>query len=126
MNKTIYIIDDDRDIVESTKIILDASGYNVEVVYTVEDGAKLIDIKVPDMVILDVMFPGDQSGGFDFCRKLKNDEKTKNVPVIMFTAVNRKYPFKHDVESDWLPADEFLNKPVDPAELLKITKKYLS
>ena len=125
MKKTIYIIDDDRDIVESTKIILDASGYNVKAVYTIEDGTKLIARKVPDMVILDVMFPGDQSAGFEFCRKLKNEKETENIPIIMFTAVNRKYAFKHDIESDWLPADEFLNKPVDPAELLAKIKKYL-
>lgn len=123
MAKNIYIIDDDRDIVESTKIILEASGYNIKTAYTIEDGKSLVDDNLPDLIILDVMFPGNQSAGFDFCRDMRSNDKTKNIPIVMFTAVNRKFPFKHGVEDDWLPADEFLDKPVDPANLLTIVKK---
>ena len=125
MKKKIYIIDDDKDIVESTKIVLDACGYDVKTAYTIEEGKTLINNDIPDIIILDVMFPGNQSAGFGLCRDLRAKEETKKIPVIMFTAVNRKFPFKHDVDEDWLPASEFLNKPVDPADLIKKVKKFL-
>ncbi len=125
MGKKIYIIDDDHDIVESTKIILEASGYEVKTAFTIEEGASFIENELPDMVILDVMFPGNQSAGFDFCRDLRAKNETKEIPIIMFTAVNSKFSFKHDLEDDWLPADEFLEKPVNPSDLLKKINKHL-
>ena len=125
MRKKVYIIDDDYDIVESTKIILEASGYDIKTAYTLDAGESLINKGLPDLIILDVMFPGNQSGGFELCRNLKTNSKTRKIPVIMFTAVNRKWFFKHSIDDDWLPADEFLDKPVDPADLLKKIKKYL-
>ncbi len=125
MKRKIYIIDDDLDIVESTKIILEASGYDVKTAYTLEEGAGLINKELPDLIILDVMFPGNQSGGFELCRNLKANSETKKIPIVMFTAVNRKWLFKHSIDDDWLPADEFLDKPVDPADLLRKIKKYL-
>ena len=125
MRKKVYIIDDDYDIVESTKIILEASGYDIKTAYTLDAGESLINKGLPDLIILDVMFPGNQSGGFELCRNLKTNSKTRKIPVIMFTAVNRKWLFKHSIDDDWLPADEFLDKPVDPADLLKKIKKYL-
>lgn len=125
MGNKIYIIDDDQDIVESTKIVLEASGYDIKTAFTLEDGKSLIDDDLPDLIILDVMFPGNQSGGFELCRELRDSEKTKSVPIIMFTAVNRKFSFNHDVEEDWLPANEFMDKPFNPSDLLKKVKSIL-
>lgn len=120
MAKTIYIIDDDKDIVEATKIVLEAKGYSVKTALTIEDGKKLVDEEKPNLILLDVMFPGgEQDAGFIYCRDLRTNEKTKDIPVIMFTAVNKDFPFHFDKDADWLPADEFLNKPVDNEELLE-------
>jgi len=119
MAKKIYIIDDDQDIVEATKIVLEASGYEVAAAYTIEDGKKLFEAENPDLALLDVMFPEQQDAGFEFCRDLRISEKTKDVPIVMFTAVNRKFPFHFETDENFLPANEFLNKPVEPKDLLE-------
>ena len=118
MAKSIYIIDDDHDMVESTKILLEANDFLVQSAYTIADGEALIATAIPDLLILDVMFPANQSAGFDFCRALRTEDRTKSVPVIMYTAVNRKFPYNYDKDDDWLPADLFINKPVEPKDLL--------
>lgn len=119
MAKTIYLIDDDQDIVESTKILLEASGYNVKTAFSISSGEKLFETGNPDLVLLDVMFPEQQDAGFEFCRELRTSAKTKNIPVIMSTAVNDKFPFHFDTDEEFLPADVMLNKPVDPKVLLE-------
>ena len=118
MAKKIYLIDDDQDIVESTKILLEATGYDVKTAYSIESGKKLFETGNPDLVLLDVMFPEQQDAGFEFCRDLRTNDKTKAIPVIMFTAVNDKFPFHFDTDAEFLPADVMLNKPVEPKELL--------
>jgi two-component system, OmpR family, response regulator VicR len=125
MAKKIYIVDDDRDMVESTKILLEGNGYEVKTAYTIEDGDKLIKAQNPDLLLLDVMFPDKQSAGFDFCRELRTADVTKDIPVIMYTAVNRKFPYHYKTDEEWLPADDFINKPVQPAELLEKIKALL-
>lgn len=125
MGKKVYIIDDDQDIVAATRIILEANGYEVNAAYTIEEGEDLTNKDLPDIIILDVMFPGNQSAGFEFCRRLRANKITQKIPIIIFTAVNRKFSFKHDINEEWLPADEFLEKPVDPSDLLRKMKFYL-
>ena len=119
MAKKIFIVDDDQDIVESTKIVLEASGYEVEAAYSLDGGRSLISSSIPDLLLLDVMFPDQQDAGFEFCRELRTDDKTKNIPIIMYTAVNRDFPFHFKTDDEFLPANEFLNKPVDPKVLLE-------
>ena len=66
--------------------------------------------------------------GFDCCRKLKTDEKTKHIPILMLTAIDKKYPFDFGEvagEQDWLPVDDFMDKPVEAKELLEHVRKLL-
>jgi DNA-binding response OmpR family regulator len=129
MNK-IYIIDDDRDIVESMSIVLKANGYEVLAQYDDENVVENVLKYNPELIILDVMFPEDSSAGFNIARDLKRDSKSENIPIIMLSAINERgsYPGKfsnEDVDDEWLPINMYLDKPVQPSELLEKVKSVL-
>ena len=127
----IYIIDDDRNIVESMSIVLKKNGYEVVSQYTEENVVNnLLDSK-PDMVILDVMFPQNVSAGFDIAREIKNDKRVSHIPIIMLSAINEKGVYSGtfsntDKDDSWLPVDEFVEKPIKPDQLLEKVKSILN
>jgi DNA-binding response OmpR family regulator len=127
----IYIIDDDRNIVESMSIVLKKNGYEVASQYTEENVVdNLLDSK-PDMVILDVMFPQNVSAGFDIAREIKNDKRVSHIPIIMLSAINEKGVYSGtfsniDRDDSWLPVDEFVEKPIKPDQLLEKVKNVIS
>ena len=72
--------------------------------------------RVPELIILDVMFPESESAGFDITRALRAEEKLKALPILMLTAVNTKFPLgfsADDIDESWMPITDFLEKPVD-------------
>jgi len=76
----------------------------------------------PDLILLDVMFPENPSQGFDSCRELKNDPELKGIPVVILSAINEKYQLgfsQKECDPDFLPAEAFLEKPVDDGKLLE-------
>ena len=127
----IYIIDDDRNIVEFMSIVLKKNGYEVASQYTEENVVdNLLDSK-PDMVILDVMFPQNVSAGFDIAREIKNDKRVSHIPIIMLSAINEKGVYSGtfsntDRDDSWLPVDEFVEKPIKPDQLLEKVKSILN
>jgi DNA-binding response OmpR family regulator len=115
--KKILIADDDEAIVDSTAFMLEVAGYNVD--YTT-DGTHVpaaMQLK-PDLLLLDIWMSGVD--GRDICRQLKDDPKTKNIPVLMISA-------SRDVKQSALEsgADEFLEKPFEMESLLNIIVKLL-
>lgn len=105
------IADDDPGIVDAIEILLEFEGY--EVTSTV-DGSTVFDMKdeLPDLLLLDIWMSGED--GRDICKKLKQLESTKNIPVIMISA-------SRDVKDSAIAAgaDDFLAKPFEMDELLK-------
>lgn len=117
----ILIIDDDPDIVETTKIILESKGYSVECAESGKQGLEKLKTVQPDLIILDVMMER-QSSGFEVSREIKNNPQFKNIPILMLTAVQEKTGFDFSKEAKheaWLPVDDFVEKPIHPEELLK-------
>ncbi|SDF88225.1 response regulator [Mucilaginibacter sp. P25] len=110
-NKKIMIADDDPGIVDAMEMLLEFEGY--EVTSTV-DGTTVLDMKdeLPDLLLLDIWMSGED--GRDICKKLKQDELTKDIPVIMISA-------SRDIRDSAMMAgaDDFLAKPFDMNELLK-------
>ncbi|MCX6382910.1 MAG: response regulator, partial [Actinobacteria bacterium] len=88
--KKIYIIDDDRDIVESMSMVLEANGYEVTAQYNDENVTLNVSQYNPDLIILDVMFPENGSAGFEIARDLKRDNNLTNIPIVMLSAVNER------------------------------------
>jgi CheY-like chemotaxis protein len=122
--KKVYIIDDDRDIVESLSIVLRANDYEVAAQYDDEDVENKVREFGPDLVVLDVMFPENTAAGFDIARRLKADEKLATIPIIMLSAVNAEHIYpgrfsKRDLDDSWLPVNMFLDKPVSPKALIE-------
>jgi DNA-binding response OmpR family regulator len=124
--KKILIIDDDKDYGEALKIVLESNGFKVLNVLNVQDGRKAIEKDRPALIILDVMMD-KHTDGFDLCYSLKHDEKYKNIPILMVTAVTNKTGFKFSPETDgeYLQADDYVAKPIPASELLLRVKKLI-
>ena len=126
MPKKIMIIDDDIDLVEAMRITLESDGY---VVIDAQDGQKGLEIlkdQKPDLLILDVMM-GTLDEGFHIAYQIRNDEEIKEIPILMITAVGAQTGFEFDMQrdEDFLPVNEFIEKPVNPQVLLDSVKRNL-
>ncbi len=122
----ILIIDDDPAFVEATTAILKSGSYKVEAAYDKEEAMEKIKKEEPDLILLDVMMQR-LDDGFTICYKLKHDPKLKKIPVLIITGVTEKTGFKFSPESDgeYLEADDFVDKPIKAADLLKRVEKLL-
>jgi CheY-like chemotaxis protein len=123
----ILIIDDDPDIVESMKVILENDGYRVDSALNSEEGLEKFIVFRPALVILDVMMESMDSG-FSLARQLKKDPKFEKIPILMLTAAEEKTGLNFKAEAgdkDWLPVEGFLDKPVASDVLLQTVAKLL-
>lgn len=123
--KTVLLVDDDPDFVEAVKVIVESGGYNVEVAYDGKEGLEAAKASKPDIVVLDVMMP--VMDGHAACAALKKDPDTKDIPIILLTAVadrvtTSKYSHRDMLESE---AEDYMPKPVDPPELLSLIRRWL-
>lgn len=119
MTKKILLVDDDDDFVTITKSYLLKAGLDVAVAYNGEEGIEKARKERPDLILLDIVMPGQD--GFDVCERLKSDEDTSFIPVIMMTsqakdACNSMYKDREGLKSE---ADDYMRKPLDYNKLLK-------
>jgi DNA-binding response OmpR family regulator len=124
--KNILIVDDDRDVFESMKIVLEAEGYGVD--WATDGGEALQKARAakPDLMILDVMMNTDDEG-FQVTYKMKQDKELSCIPIIMVTSVASRtgFSFNRVRDEDFLPVNEFLEKPVHPRTLLDKVRENL-
>ena len=123
----ILIIDDDPDITEATKIVLENEGYSVHTAKDSEEGMEQMKVIELDLIILDVMM-NSLKEGFVLSRVLKKDPKYKHIPILMVTAAKEKVgiDFKPAAgDETWLPVEDFLDKPVKPELLLNKVRELL-
>lgn len=131
MNKeaTILIIEDDTDMIEAMKITLEAENYRILSATDPEEGINAAKKEKPDLVILDVLFGEEEKiKGFDYAVKMKQDKALAPIPILMLTAVNVQHPtfrFSPDSDGEYLPVDEFIDKPAQPEELVEKVKKLM-
>ncbi len=122
--KKIYVVDDDRDIVDSMRIVLERNEYEVQAQYDDEGVEEAVRSFKPDLVILDVMFPESSSAGFEVARALKSTDDLRPIPILMLSAVNERGIYvgrftNRDRDESFLPVNMFVEKPVKPAVLLE-------
>lgn len=125
--KTILLVDDDPGFLDATASVLEGFGYRTRRAMSPKECFEETRKELPDLIILDVMMARMDSG-FEVCRKVKADDKTRQIPILMLTAIDKKYPFNFGDAAgdlDWLPADDFLDKPVEAMELVKHVRKLL-
>jgi len=123
--KQILLVDDDPDFVEAVKVIVESGGYDVRVAYDGQEGLEAVAEQKPDLIVLDVMMP--VMNGHEACAKLKSEEATREIPIILLTAVADRvttstYTHRDMLESE---AEDYMPKPVEPQELLERIKSWL-
>jgi DNA-binding response OmpR family regulator len=113
MAKRILVVDDDPIILRLLASRLKNSGYDVVSAIDGESGLKKAIAKKPDLVLLDIIMPG--LNGFEVCKRLKENDKTKDIPVIMLTALAGENDLSKSLEEG---ADCFITKPFRAVDLL--------
>lgn len=116
----ILVIEDEKDILDIIEFNLEKEGYKVKCVESGEEGLKHAREKIPDIILLDLMLPGID--GLDVCRVLKNDSKTRHIPIIMITAKSEESDIVSGLE---MGADDYITKPFSPKVLLARVKAVL-
>jgi two-component system alkaline phosphatase synthesis response regulator PhoP len=108
----IFIVEDDENISELIVATLKASAYKVEAFGCYDELEKALEIKNPDLILLDIMLP--EVSGIDIIGKLKNNESTKNIPVIFLTAKSSEIDKVKGLE---VGAEDYITKPFGVLEL---------
>lgn len=118
--KKILIVDDEQDIVESLKFVLETADYTCYCAYNGEDGLRLAKEIIPDLIILDVMMP--KINGYKISRLLKYDSKYKNIPILMITARSQE---EDKLIGEETGADEYITKPFELDTVVEKVNQYL-
>jgi len=118
--KTIFVVDDDKDLVQSVKTFLEARNYHVVTANSGEEGRAWLDKNRPDAIVLDIMMESD-TAGFNLAYKLHADDSTRSIPVVILSGfmnhLDSKYStFEFIQGRDW-PAAKFFEKPVNLKDL---------
>jgi len=121
----ILIVDDDPDFVETVSMLLENKGYEVGKAYDAFEGEAAIKKRRPDLLVLDVMMP--KKSGYELCKELKANSWTKDIPVMLLTAVGEAVPtttYTH-YEGMATEADDYVAKPVDAATLAEAVERLI-
>jgi putative two-component system response regulator len=116
----ILVVDDNQDNSMLMRELLSSRGYDVSTAGTAEEAEEQIQTQQPDLILLDVVMPG--KSGYDLCHELKNEAKTRLIPVVMITGLSDREDKVRGIESG---ADDFLNKPIFPEELFARVKSLI-
>jgi len=109
---TLLAVEDEEDILEVLRYNLEQEGYRVVGALSGEEAQRLIRSEPPDLILLDLMLPG--LGGLDLCRILKQNEKTRHIPIIMLTAKSEEADVVAGLE---MGAEDYVTKPFSPRVL---------
>jgi twitching motility two-component system response regulator PilH len=119
---TILVVEDSdayrtmmSDLLKSHGFEVDTASNGAEALGKVQSGGTL-----PDLIVLDIVMP--EMNGYDFCRRVKNDPKTKDLPVVMCSSKSEEFDHYWGLKQG---ADAYLNKPFEPSELLSTIKQLL-
>ena len=111
--KYILVVDDDPDLVETVAMMLESKDCEVGKAYDGIEGEESIKERRPDLIILDIMMP--RKDGYVLCSELKANEETRDIPIILLTAVGEAVPSTRYTHADGMAteADEYIPKPID-------------
>ena len=119
----ILVIDDDPDIVTAVQMVLESGGHQVLSAPNGKQGLERVKADVPDLIILDVMME-THTEGFELALKLHSPDPAsewkpfRNIPILMLTAIRSTTPLRYEPDIDYLPVELFVDKPIDPDDLL--------
>jgi CheY-like chemotaxis protein len=119
----ILTIDDDPDIVLAVRMSLESVGHQVIDASSGKEGLAMIKAERPDLIILDVMME-TSTQGFQLALKLRSPDPAsefvefKDIPILMLTAIHSMTPLRSEPDIDHLPVELFVDKPIDPDDLI--------
>jgi len=121
----IMVVEDDLDEAKLIKMVLEGEGYEAVCMFNGREALEKLGAEKPSLIVLDVMMP--EMDGFSFCAKVKASPEHKDIPVILLTGVAKhihdsRFPLNGVIRAD---ADEYLEKPVQPEDLLKTIERLL-
>ncbi|MDD5291979.1 MAG: response regulator [Candidatus Omnitrophica bacterium] len=121
MAKRILVVDDEPDMLDLATVRLKKLGYKIIEAVDAEEALAILQKDTPDLILLDLLLPKMQ--GDELCKKLKSDDKFKNIPVILFTASAIRTSLPEKIKE--IGADDCIMKPFEPEELLGKVKKFI-
>lgn len=117
----IMVVDDEPDVVDLVKLVLESDGFSVVTAYSGKECLEKIGRELPDLVLLDIMMP--QMDGWEVYRQIKSDHKTEKIPVAMLTAKSQS--IDKMIGLHVVKVDDYITKPFGRSELLERVKKIL-
>lgn len=122
----ILVVDDDKDLVNVVKAMLENAGYRVVTASNTKEARQTITMVTPDLAIIDVIMDS-LTAGIELAQEFRADKRLSTMPLIMMTGINQEMSFNIGPESEegYLPVDVFMEKPVDPGELLNNVRNLL-
>lgn len=125
--KKILLVDDDIDLLEQNKMLLESKGYKVITAENMKDAMDLFKKEKPYAAVLDLIME-EHDAGFILSHKMKKDELGKNIPVILLTSATyvtgMKFGASTKEEREWIHADGWMNKPIVVDDLVNKIEEY--
>ncbi|MEM5789196.1 MAG: response regulator [Syntrophobacteraceae bacterium] len=127
--RKVLIIDDDKDLVTTMKVVFESKGFAVSVAYNGKEGSDSLKKKKPDAIVLDVMMT-TLTEGVDFARYLKDSPEYQAIPIVLVTGFPKEMSqlgpekFQSILGDDW-PAAKLLEKPQDPEQIVAAVEAVL-
>ncbi len=123
--KRILVVDDEPDFASIVQTNLEKEGFEVDVAYDGVEGLEKVNANPPDAIVLDVMMPNKD--GYEMCKELKGDDKFKDIPVVLLTAVASHVTSTRYSHSDGMSteADDYIAKPASAEDITDSIKGLL-
>lgn len=122
--KTVYVVDDEKDVCELLKITLETRGLRVFCAHDGRAGLELLKSKRPDMLIIDLKMP--KMNGYEVINAIKTDDHLKDLPIIVVTSLTQESNKTDDYWKKSLEVRDFITKPFSPIDLAKKVDAFLN
>jgi len=117
---TVLIVDDSATVREMVSEQLRKSGFNVIEAIDGEEAIAKLQVSIPDLVVTDIVMP--RKNGYELCRWMKNEPKTKHIPVVMCTSKSEEFDVYWGMKQG---ADAYITKPYHPPDLVEVVNRLL-
>jgi len=126
-SRRILVIDDDPDMHEAIKMVLEPAGFMVTCSATGPEGLDAMRRDPPDLLLLDVML-ASPSEGIHLAHEMKIDERLKDIPIVMISAMSEavERDYAEEVGRDYLSVESFIDKPFEASTVLEAVQKALA
>ena len=126
----VLIVDDDEDFAEATATVLRSCGHDVAIELSPEAGHSAVTARVPDLLILDVMFPENRQAGLELAAQLRREGDLAELPILVVSAVDPREPLgfgdDQDGKSRHPQITDFITKPFDLDIFIETVQRMLS